>query len=268
MKAPPARNAEGTHQITEIIGQTEGDSVMLPMHPYAYEPHHRGATFDDANDPLDSKECSPTASRVYPVLRLYADTDSPVAKTVAHLGISRRTVYRAIEELCAAGLVVKPTGYTFPEMAQCDIQPMAQCAILGGTEPISAPLSPATTVLSTSTHLPIPTTNMGQQTKGEAEQIVERLVKYRHIYYRSYRKREFVLWDKTRVVWMKSASILLEVDGLDLTEILTVMDYAFSVEKWRPRIKAVYDLRQHYDTLLMAYRRSQVDDIPHEPWSS
>ena len=67
---------------------------------------------------------------------------------------------------------------------------------------------------------------------------------------------------------MKSSRYLLEVDGLELAEVLAVMDYAFNVEKWRPIIKTVYDFRQHYDRLLSEYRRSLVDDIPHEPWSS
>ena len=72
-------------------------------------------------------ECSPMANKVYLALRQYADTRSPVAKTAAHLGIHRQTVYRAIDELCDAGLLIKPTGYVFPEMSQCDINAMRQC---------------------------------------------------------------------------------------------------------------------------------------------
>ena len=218
--------------------------------------------------PKELIECSPMANKVYLALRQYADTRSPVAKTAAHLGIHRQTVYRAIDELCDAGLLIKPTGYVFPEMSQCDMNAMRQCDISGGTKPVSSPLSPAQTRLSTFTSLPISTTNTSQQTHQGCREIVNRLVKYRHLHRTSYRKREFTLWPKAEVVWMKSSRYLLEVDGLELAEVLAVMDYAFSVEKWRPIIKTVYDFRQHYDRLLSEYRRSLVDDIPHEPWSS
>ena len=57
-------------------------------------------------------------------------------------------MYRAIEELCDAGLLIKPTGYVFPDMSR----QMSQCDICGGTEPVKAPLSPAETRLS----LPLP----------------------------------------------------------------------------------------------------------------
>lgn len=199
------------------------------------------------------------ASRVYPVLRQYADDHSPVAKTAEHLGVSTRTVQRAIEELCTAGLLIKPTGFVFPAMSQCDI--------LGGTEPISAPLSPAGTRLSTSTFTNLLSQRTDQLTHQECHEIVERLVKYRHLHRSSYRKREFILYPRARVVWMESARYLLEEDGLELDEVLTLMDYAFTIEKWRSRIRTVYHLRRNYPRLLQEYRRSQVADIPHEQWS-
>lgn len=191
------------------------------------------------------------------MLRLYADTDSPVAKTAAHLGINRKTVQRAIDELCAAGLVVRPTGFTFPEMSHCDIPEAKQ--------PVPHPLPPAAMVLSTSTFVCKLSTEKAQQTSRACTELAERLVKYRHTHRRRYRKHPFVYWPQTKVTWERSAWWLLDYDGVPLTEALAVLDFAFTTESWPPKIRTVYDLRRNYHRLLQQYRQAQVDDIPHEP---
>ena len=99
------------------------------------------------------------------------------------------------------------------------------------------------------------------QTDQQASQIVEELVKLRHIHRRSYRKREFTLWPKARVVWMRSARHLLVTDGLDLEEILAVLNFAFTQSQWPPKIRTVFDFRENYDTLLHEWLMSQIADL-------
>lgn len=204
---------------------------------------------------------TPAANKVWNALALHHGDHPSIPELAAMVGVTERTVQRAISKLCEAGVlavVARPGSvneYVLSGVTSGGDILNVRGDIGGDICPSEDPLPPAATVLFTSTFLPLPSTSREKaDLENQAVQIVDRLVTLRHIHYRSYRKRQFELYPKARTVWLKTASIMLADDGRQLDEILTVLDYAFAQPSWRPKIRAVFDLRKHYDRLLAEYR--------------
>ena len=102
----------------------------------------------------------------------------------------------------------------------------------------------------------------------QAADLVERMVKYRHHNRRFYHCERFELGDLARVQWMKTFRLMLVRSHIPHAEIVEVMDWALTTEKWPPIIRKPFHLRENYPTLLDLYRQSLVADLPHEPWGN